>query len=345
MNQRAGIYAIVGLVILAILAFPILAFSQDIEVLIKGVDDGIKTNKQQDYQEALMNAKLQAIERAGLEITSITKIEDFQLKSDTVESKAKAVLLPGFQVMDLGYQADGTYLVILSGKVRTQEKGSPQFDAALVALKKTESTVKVGLNYDRYLQALPDMTLAVKFYSESPKADPEIVKLMKSASTHYLNAKFFWKEFHEESTKLVREIWNWEAIECFASAANARHYTKEQAVEICARQNGAKSLASYYRIDNVRTRNINRPIPGTSRVIVTLPLAPETPEGVCNAIFEKGIEKERPLCQVVFKFYPDLPDDRIYGWGMVGRSTTLSHIWSKASEDIEKLTKLKESSR
>jgi hypothetical protein len=41
-----------------------------------------------------------------------------------VESKAKAILLPGFQVMDIGYQQDGTYLVILSGKVRTQTPSS-----------------------------------------------------------------------------------------------------------------------------------------------------------------------------------------------------------------------------
>jgi len=81
------------------------------------MDDGVKTTKQQDYKEALMNAKLQAIERAGVEITSITRVINFQTKFDMVESKAKAVLLPGFKAMDMGYQVDGTYQVVLVGKV------------------------------------------------------------------------------------------------------------------------------------------------------------------------------------------------------------------------------------
>ena len=57
-------------------------------------------------------------ERAGIEITSITKVINFKTKYDMVESKAKAALLPGFQIMDMGYQSDGTYTVLLSGKVQ-----------------------------------------------------------------------------------------------------------------------------------------------------------------------------------------------------------------------------------
>ncbi len=102
------------------------ALAEEIDVLIKGVDDGVTTNKQQDYKEAVMNAKLQAIERAGVEISSITKVVNFKLKFDMVESKAEAILLPGFQVMDLGYQQDGTYQVVLSGRVRTGGPGSEQ---------------------------------------------------------------------------------------------------------------------------------------------------------------------------------------------------------------------------
>ena len=88
-------------------------------VLIEGVDDGLKTTKQQDRDEALIDAKLQAIERAGVSIISITTVEDYALKKDWIEMKAGAVLLPGFQVIDKGYQNDGTYLVILSGKIRS----------------------------------------------------------------------------------------------------------------------------------------------------------------------------------------------------------------------------------
>lgn len=89
---------------------------KSVDVLIKGYSSGGKS-RQQDYQEALLNAKLQAIERAGVDISSYTKVENFMIKHDLVESKAQALLEPGFQVIDMGYQSDGSFLVILSGKV------------------------------------------------------------------------------------------------------------------------------------------------------------------------------------------------------------------------------------
>lgn len=94
------------------------SFAETIDVLIKGIDDGVKTRRDQDYKEAVMNAKLQAIERAGVAIQSITKVENFAMKFDMVESQAGAVLLPGFQIIDMGYQQDGTYQVVLSGKAQ-----------------------------------------------------------------------------------------------------------------------------------------------------------------------------------------------------------------------------------
>jgi Protein of unknown function (DUF1566). len=100
---------------------PISIFAETIEVLIKGINDGVKTNRDRDYKKAVMNAKLQAIERAGVSIKSITKVENFQLKYDMVESNANAVLLPGFQIIDVGYQKDGTYQIVLSGKVQVGE--------------------------------------------------------------------------------------------------------------------------------------------------------------------------------------------------------------------------------
>jgi len=339
MNHDTFIRSIFGLVILVVLVSPTLVFCEDIEVLIKGIDDGKRTTKQQDYQEALMNAKLQAIERAGVEITSITKIENFQLKSDTIESRAKSVLLPGFQVMDIGYQADGTYLVILTGKVRSQldnRKHPDEFENALLALKKINSMVEVGLNYDRYLQALPEMDLAVKLYLESPTANPEIVRLMKSASLHFTNAQLIWRELNKAVTKNVKDIWDWQAIPCLVSAAHARHYNKEQAMEICSRQKGAMNAADYGKLLNVRFADNIRYNSSLA--------SPETSYEWCAKRWERGTSGEDPLCELIFKFYPDLPEDSKFGWGMVGKSSTLSHIWSLASKDIEKLTKFKESS-
>ncbi len=102
------------------------AGAETIEVLIKGIDDGVKTTRERDYKEAVMNGKLQAIERAGVAVSSLTIVENFALKYDMVESRAKAVLLPGFQVIDIGYQTDGTYQVVISGKVQVGEEKSAE---------------------------------------------------------------------------------------------------------------------------------------------------------------------------------------------------------------------------
>ena len=109
-------------VLSVVIAFqPKFIFAETIEVLIKGIDNGVKTSRDRDYKEAVMNAKLQAIERAGVSIKSMTRVENFQLQYDMVESNANAVLLPGFQIIDMGYQKDGTYQVVLSGKVQAGE--------------------------------------------------------------------------------------------------------------------------------------------------------------------------------------------------------------------------------
>lgn len=125
------------------------ATAGELPVTIKGMDDGIKTNKQQDFKEAVMNAKLQAIEQSGGEISVITEVENFQMKYDLVESKSEGILLPGFQIMDIGYQTDGTYLVILSGKIKTAgaagEDPSELYNKALLLLKQEKLEESLAL--------------------------------------------------------------------------------------------------------------------------------------------------------------------------------------------------------
>lgn len=107
------------MVFIVLLVIPCISNADVIDVQIKGVDDGVKTTKQQDYKEALLFAKRVAIERAGVKDKALTTAKDFVIHSDYIESKAAAVLLPGYNVVDVGYQTDGTYLVILIGKVKT----------------------------------------------------------------------------------------------------------------------------------------------------------------------------------------------------------------------------------
>jgi hypothetical protein len=89
-----------------------------IDVKIVGYDNGIKTTKQTDYREALLNAKRQAIERAGVEVKSTLRVKNFELEEDYIETRAQAILLPGFEIIDIGYTKDDTYNVVLIGKIK-----------------------------------------------------------------------------------------------------------------------------------------------------------------------------------------------------------------------------------
>lgn len=110
------------IVLFILMVIPCVSNAGTIDVMIKGVDDGVKTNKQQDYNEAVMNAKLQALERAGVDTQFVDQAVYFHIRFDMVETKAKAVLVPGFQIMDIGYLEEGAYQVVLAGKVKTVSK-------------------------------------------------------------------------------------------------------------------------------------------------------------------------------------------------------------------------------
>jgi formylglycine-generating enzyme required for sulfatase activity len=58
-----------------------------IDVQIKGIDDGKKTFQQQDYKEAVLFAKREAIQRAGAKIKSMTTVKDMMLESDVPPKK------------------------------------------------------------------------------------------------------------------------------------------------------------------------------------------------------------------------------------------------------------------
>lgn len=160
-----------------------ICIGQDIQVTIKGYDDGIKTNKQQDYKEALTNAKIEAIERAGSEITSITRITNFEMKSKEVESKAEAALLPGYDVIDIGYQTDGTYLVVLSGKIKSKEDSQGYCTLTLVATKTSffneYNRIKLGDIWPEFIDALSALQWKING-DELQFFENEIIEVYKS---------------------------------------------------------------------------------------------------------------------------------------------------------------------
>lgn len=95
------------------------------EVNIKGTDDGVRTTKQQDYREAVLHAKLQAIEQSGEPVAPFLAITNFQLRAEAVEARARQALQPGFQVVDIGYVESGSYEIVLVGKLRAADIPSP----------------------------------------------------------------------------------------------------------------------------------------------------------------------------------------------------------------------------
>lgn len=106
------------IVLITLMAIPCASVAGSIDVKIKGIDDGVKTSRQQDFKEAVLFAKREAIERAGVKIRALTTVEMLVINSDYIESKAEAVLLPGYDILDMGYSAEGTYQVVLIGKVQ-----------------------------------------------------------------------------------------------------------------------------------------------------------------------------------------------------------------------------------
>lgn len=95
------------------------ALAQEIiAVSVEGISDSVRNSKQQDRDEAILDAKLKAIERAGVNIEAVTIMENFQIKKDWVEARAKAHLLPGFEIVETGYGDDDLYHVVLIGEVR-----------------------------------------------------------------------------------------------------------------------------------------------------------------------------------------------------------------------------------
>ena len=188
-----------------------MAHAEVVDVLIKGVDDGVKTNKQHDYNEAVMNAKLKAIEQAGVKVESIVRVVNFQMKYKAVESKAKAVLLPGFQIMDIGYLPDGTYQVVLSGKVRSGKNGPKITPKSLMNMGKREE-VKGDKYFKKseYEMADASFSKAIKHFKIVSKSFPgsdEALMVDREAIIEKLESKIgAWEVlFLEERLKIEQQ--------------------------------------------------------------------------------------------------------------------------------------------
>lgn len=102
-----------------------------IPVNVTGVDDGVRSHIQKDRNEAILNAKCQALAKTG---SSINNFEKYQLElskgritedsyRQLIEDQSTGRLLPGFRIDDLGY-IKGSYTVRLIGAVVPDPIGS-----------------------------------------------------------------------------------------------------------------------------------------------------------------------------------------------------------------------------
>jgi len=98
---------------------PLALHAQEIiDISINGISEGVRTTRRADRDEAILDAKLQAVQRAGVNIQAETEIENFMLKRDWIISTAEAYLLPGYSIIDIGYGDDDSYHIVLVGKIR-----------------------------------------------------------------------------------------------------------------------------------------------------------------------------------------------------------------------------------
>jgi len=87
-----------------------------ISVHEKATNNGETADLASDRNEAILNAKLLAIAKAGYNTAEIMEQADSQKRNALIEERSSQILVPGFKIADKGYQKDGHYLVLLTGK-------------------------------------------------------------------------------------------------------------------------------------------------------------------------------------------------------------------------------------
>jgi len=148
--------------IIIVLGWIALCFGQEtVEISVKGISDDKKDGAQKDRKEAILDARRQACEKAGLSIQSRTTVENFQTTFDLVETRSEAVLLPGYQIIDIGYVADGTYNVVLIGKIKPSSAVPREFSDFHLIVWLPEKKGE-GMTRERLLDQLYDWFTSIR---------------------------------------------------------------------------------------------------------------------------------------------------------------------------------------
>jgi hypothetical protein len=166
-----------------------------IDISVKGISDSRKDGAQKDRMEAVLDAKRQACEKAGITISSKTTVENFKLVFDYVESQAKAVLMPGFQVIDVGYMEDGTYSVVLVGKLKKSDVPSgerAQFTFLLWLTDKGKDFPDKTAAVDKLYQWFTSFKCECKVGDQPlDKMEPDLSGVSRNDSLYYGGKRFY----------------------------------------------------------------------------------------------------------------------------------------------------------
>jgi hypothetical protein len=166
------------LIILCVVAVNLCA-QEIIDISVKGISNSKNDGAQIDRQEAIMDAKRQACEKSGVRLQSQTNVENFQVTFDYIESKAEAVLMPGFNIIDIGYTADGTYQVVLAGKVKVVNENDQD-----------EHISAKELRYAKTLHDNGELTESSKLLEKYINSEDEKVSEALKEEAHYLYIKW-----------------------------------------------------------------------------------------------------------------------------------------------------------
>lgn len=153
--------------------------SAGIKVRVVGVSDGKNDGEAQDILEATLDAKVKAIEKIGVTISSTTEVQNYMVQKDIIESKAKAFLEPGFELVELGYDSDGkTYKVVLVGTV-SAEPQAKSYKIQYTQERGCHGDFRILFNEELYMEKLPcDGVLPI-----NPNPDTRYIQFISPSSS------------------------------------------------------------------------------------------------------------------------------------------------------------------
>jgi hypothetical protein len=101
-------------------------------------------------------------------------MKNFIVYEDYVESLAEAVLLPGYQILDMGYSANSTYQVVLIGKVSVRGSVASQQPSQAVQKSSGQKVVEPVARFIKYVNGVVyDKHTGLEWFSETgPNSSP-----------------------------------------------------------------------------------------------------------------------------------------------------------------------------